>query len=338
MDSITQIALGAAVGEAVAGRQLGRRALLWGAVCGTMPDLDVFIPLGDAVRDFTYHRSASHSLFVLAALTPVVVWLILRFHPGTAEQRRRWFALVYLVFATHVLLDSFTVYGTQIFWPVITTPMTWSTIFIIDPLYTLPLLAGITATIISARRSSWGHIANTAGLVVSTGYLLWTLAAKLHVEQIARNALQQQNITGIQILTTPAPFNSLLWRILAVDDSHYYEGFYSVLDGNSMVSFEQYPRNIELIEPLRDSWPVQRLRWFTKNFFAAGLVAEDIVITDLRMGFEPDYVFRFKVGEIANPHPNPAPVERISGIRSFERLRLVWQRIWNPRVSLQLTH
>ncbi|NIR29588.1 MAG: hypothetical protein GWN84_09820 [Gammaproteobacteria bacterium] len=42
------------------------------------PDLDVFVSLGDAVKHFTYHRSASHSLSVLAALTPLVVWLILK--------------------------------------------------------------------------------------------------------------------------------------------------------------------------------------------------------------------------------------------------------------------
>ena len=73
MDSVTQLVLGAAVGEATLGRRVGSRAKLWGAVCGTIPDLDVFIPLGDPVRDFTYHRSFSHSLIVLAALTPLVV-------------------------------------------------------------------------------------------------------------------------------------------------------------------------------------------------------------------------------------------------------------------------
>ncbi len=333
MDSITQLALGAAVGEATAGRHVGRRALLWGAIAGTIPDLDVFIPLGDAVRDFTYHRSASHSLFVLAALTPVIVWLILKFHPATAEHRRRWFVLIYLVFATHVLLDSFTVYGTQIFWPLLTTPMTWSTIFIIDPLYTVPLLIGITAALIAGRRWSWGHVANTAGLVLSTGYLLWTLGAKLHVEQVARNALHQQNISGTDVLTTPAPFNSLLWRVLVVDDEHYYEGFYSVFDDDSTVRFRQRPRALELIAPLQESWPVQRLQWFTKNLYAASLIDSDIVITDLRMGFEPEYVFRFKVGETGNPHPHPAPVEQLHGIRNFERLRWVWARIWNPQAS-----
>jgi inner membrane protein len=334
MDSITQLALGAAVGEAAAGRQVGRRALLWGAVAGTLPDLDVFIPFGDAVRDFTYHRGASHSLFVLLALTPLLLWLILRLHPDTAGHRRRWFVMIYLVFTTHVLLDSFTVYGTQIFWPLVTTPMTWSTIFIVDPLYTVPLLLGITAALVAGRRCSWGRLANTFGLVLSTGYLAWTLGAKLHVEMVARSALQQQNIAATAVLTTPSPFNSLLWRILVVDDRHYYEGFYSVLDDDNSITFERYSRQLELLEPLREIWAVQRLRWFTKNIYAASLSGSDIVITDLRMGMEPEYVFRFKVGEMGNPHAYPASVERVTGIRNYERLGRVWDRIWDSRAEM----
>ena len=331
MDSITQLALGAAVGEATAGRKVGRRALLWGAIAGTLPDLDVFVPLGDAVRDFTYHRSASHSLFVLAALTPVLVWLILKIHPGTAEHLRRWFVLVYLVFSTHVLLDSFTVYGTQIFWPFVTTPMTWSSIFIIDPMYTLPLLFGIIAALISSRKGSWGHTANTIGLILSTGYLMWTLAAKLHVERVAQSAVQDQNINNAAVLTTPTPFNSLLWRIVVVNEAHYYEGFYSLLDDDKAISLVQHPRALELIESLKESWPVLRLKWFTKDFYAAELYDSDIVITDLRMGLEPEYVFRFKVGTLGNPHPRPVPVERLPGILDFERLHWIWARIRDPR-------
>ena len=330
MDSLTQLTLGAALGEATAGRQAGRRAIFWGAVCGTLPDLDVFVPLGDAVRDFTYHRSFSHSLFVLAALTPLMVWLIVKMHPGTKEHRFRWTVLVYLVFATHVLLDSFTVYGTQIFWPLFTTPMTWSTIFIIDPLYTVPLLLGALAALAAGRRRSWGYTANAIGLVLSTTYLLWTLGAKLHVESVARDALAENRIAGKGVLTTPAPFNSLLWRIVAVDGVNYYEGFYSLLDDGNAVQFIPRPRSLELLEPLQDSWPVQRLSWFTKNFYAAGISGNDIVITDLRMGIDPDYVFRFKVGRMGNPHSYPIPVERVEGKRNYERLRWVWARIWDP--------
>jgi inner membrane protein len=262
-----------------------------------------------------------------------MVWLILKLHPGTREHRRRWFALVYLVFATHVLLDSFTVYGTQIFWPFVTTPMTWSTIFIIDPLYTVPLLIGIIAALIAGRRWSWGYTINTIGLMLSTGYLLWTLGAKLHVESVARKSIAQQDMANVKVLTTPTPFNSLLWRVLAVDDDNYYEGFYSVLDKDETIRFQPYPRSLDLVEPLADSWPVQRLQWFTRNFYAASSINDDVIITDLRMGTEPEYVFRFKVGEISNPHPHPAPVERIPGIRNYDRLYWVWARIWDAQAS-----
>lgn len=329
MDSITQLALGAAVGEATLGRQVGRRALMWGAVCGTIPDLDVFIPLGDAVKDFTYHRSASHSLLVLAALTPLVVWLILKIHPHTRDHRWRWFALVYLAFATHALLDSFTVYGTQIFWPVSDTPMTWSTIFIIDPLYTLPLLVGIIAAAITAQKGRWGYAVNTAGLVLSTGYLVWTLGAKLYVNHEAVDALKKQNIMYTGLLTVPSPFNSLLWRVLAVNDTNYYEGYYSLLDKTNDIVFDVKPRSLELIQPIQDTWPVQRLQWFSKDFYAVSQINDDIVMTDLRMGSGSDYVFQFKVGESGNPHVHSAPVERIESNRDFSRLNWVWRRIWD---------
>ena len=339
MDSVTQLLLGAAVGEASAGRQLGRRAALWGAVCGTLPDLDVFIPLGDAVSDFTYHRSASHSLLVLALVTPFMVWLINKLHPQTTDHQRRLYAMVYLVFATHVLLDSFTVYGTQIFWPIYTTPMTWSTIFIIDPAYSIPLLIGLLAVVFSSRHRAFGHVANIVGLSISSAYLLWTLGAKMHVHITARDALQQQNIAASKLLTTPAPFNTLLWRVLAVDREYYYEGYYSLLDDDKLIQFEQYPRSPYLLRGLQDSWAVQRLQWFTKDFYAASMQQNDIVITDLRMGLEPDYVFSFKVAEMSNPHPHPVLPERVENERNFERLNWVWARIWDQQAlpSMQIS-
>ena len=329
MDSLTQVALGAAVGGAVAGRQFGRRAVLWGALCGTLPDLDVFVPLGDAVRDFTYHRAASHSLLVLALLTPLLVWLITKLHPDTREQRKRWALLVYMVFATHVLLDSFTVYGTQIFWPVLTTPMTWSTIFIIDPLYTLPLLVGVIALLIGYRRWPGAFQANKLGLLLSTTYLAWTLGAKLYVEHQARHALVTQGIQADHVLTTPTPFNSLLWRVVAVNAQSYYQGFYSVLDENNDIEFRRHPRSLHLLEPLAHSWAVQRLQWFTKDFYAVTLEGQDVVMSDLRMGVEPSYVFRFKVGEQANPHVREVPVERLIEARDYSLLDGLWDRIWS---------
>ncbi|MBT8434164.1 MAG: metal-dependent hydrolase [Gammaproteobacteria bacterium] len=334
MDSLTQLVLGAAVGESVMGRKIGNRAVLWGAVAGTLPDLDVFIPLGDVVKDFTYHRSASHSLFVLALLTPLMVWLINKIHPGLRRHRSRWMLMIYLVFVTHVLLDCFTAYGTQIFWPFVTTPVSWSTIFIIDPLYTLPLMVGVLAALIMTRDTERGHLLNRYCLAVSTVYLCWTVIAKVIVERNIEAELQAQNISHEKIFTTPSPFNSLLWRTVVTDDTGYYEGFYSVLDRPARISFQHYPSDKKLLTGIEDYWPVRRLKWFSRGFYSVSLLEKYIVISDLRMGLEPDYVFRFKVAEISNPHARPVVPLTVPNSRDMGRLKLIWQRIWDQTVAL----
>jgi inner membrane protein len=334
LDSLTQVALGAAVGEATLGRQVGNRAILWGAICGTLPDLDVFIPMGSAVKDFTYHRSFSHSMFVMAAVTPLLVWLILKLHPRTAEHRHRWYLLVYLALLTHALLDSATVYGTQIFWPLSSYPVSGSMVFIIDPAYTLPLLLGVLSALIMSRQHPRGHALNTAGLALSSAYLAWCLVAKLQVEELARESLAAQGIDAERVLTTPAPFNSLLWRVLAMGDGGYYEGFRSVFDDGQRIRFERYPSEPELLRDLESHWPVQRLQWFTHGFYSVASKAGDVVITDLRMGLEPDYVFRFKVGELRNPHAVATNSEQLVSERDLSRLGWLWARIWSEEQAI----
>jgi inner membrane protein len=330
MDSVTQILLGAAVGEAVLGRRVGRRALVWGGVCGLFPDLDVLVPLGDAVKDFTYHRGVSHSLFVLAVLTPLFVRLILLAHPQTAVHRIRWFALVYLAFATHVLLDALTVYGTQIFWPLPTPPVMGSTIFIIDPAYSVPLLAGVLAAFLFPRGAT-GRRVNAVCLGLSTLYLVWTVGAKLQVNETARASLARQGIPHERVLTVPSPFNTILWRVLAMDDTGYYEGFYSLLDdGDEGMHFRRYESRPELIKPVAGHWPVKRLQWFTHGFYDVSIEGDDVVITDLRMGMEPGYVFRFKVAEFEDGRIRPAETRRVPSRPRLEQLRWVWERIWRP--------
>jgi len=329
LDSLTQLALGAAVGEATLGRKVGNRAILWGAVCGTLPDLDVFIPFGNPVADFTYHRAASHSLFILALLTPLVVWLILKFHPNTRDYRRRWLLLVYLVFSTHVLLDCFTVYGTQIFWPLVTTPVGWSTIFIIDPLYTLWLLIGVIAALVATRENNRGHLVNNFGLGLSSLYLAWSVSAKIYIDNVAQKSLARQNINYSRLITIPSPLNTVLWRVVAMNDKGYYEAYYSLFDDNPELTTKFYPSANHLLEGLENHWPVQRLQWFTKGFYAVQEQAGHIIIKDLRMGLEPDYVFQFTVGKISNPHPLGTKSQQIESRQNMQRLSDVWQRIWN---------
>ena len=178
MDSVTQIALGASVCYAAIGPKIGKRALIIGGLVGTLPDLDVLVPYDDAVVSFTYHRSWSHSLFVLSAISWPVAWLVSRFMQKSTSDSitfGQWWWAIWLVLITHPLLDSFTIYGTQIWWPLATRPVATGSIFIIDPLYTIPLIIGGVIAWRSTHRQARRYVC--AGLVASTAYLGWTLVA-----------------------------------------------------------------------------------------------------------------------------------------------------------------
>lgn len=329
LDSVTQIALGAAVGEAALGRKVGRAAVVWGGICGLLPDLDILIPLGDPVKNFTYHRSASHSFLMLTLLTPVMVKIILKRHPELVRYRFRCYAMVFLAFITHILLDCLTVYGTQILWPLTTPPVMWSTIFIIDPVYSLPLMFGVLTAFFMSRSKHTGHIISLACLVVSSLYLVWTIGVKTHVGNVARESLAQKDIEYNRILTVPSPFNTFLWRILAMDDNQYYEGYYSIFDHGRSVNYTGYQNGKTLLKGIEDHWPVKRLNWFTHSFYSVRQVSEKIIISDLRMGTEGGYIFLFQVGEKTKGKVTPVNSRRIKPQIQWNMLGWVWHRIWS---------
>ena len=182
------------MGEAVLGRKVGRKAMVWGAILGTLPDLDVLIPLDGPVEDFVYHRGFSHSLFLLALISPLVAWLITRIHRDSRDHFREWWLLVFLVFEVGVLLDLLTVYGTQVLWPFDRTPHAWPVFFIIDPLFTLPIIVGVTAAWFLTRKSSRGHRLNAAGLIVAMVYMGWAFGVREYVNHSVRQRLETQGV------------------------------------------------------------------------------------------------------------------------------------------------
>src|SRR5690606_29152631 len=192
MDSLTQIALGSAVAVAVMGRRTAVwKAALWGAVGGTLPDLDAFIDHGNAILNMTRHRAESHSLFVLTLLAPLLAWMVSRLH-GEAALFKRWWLALWLVLITHPLLDTMTVYGTQLLQPFSDYPFAVGSIFIIDPVYTVPLIVGVVAALRlgSARGLMW----NKVGLMLSTVYLAWSVGAQQYATQMARASLQEEGV------------------------------------------------------------------------------------------------------------------------------------------------
>lgn len=331
MDSLTQFALGAAIGVAVMrGRTRPWKAALIGGIVGTLPDLDAFYDHGDAVANVTLHRANSHALFWLTLASPVVAFIA-----ATAARERenvmRWWLAVWLVLITHPILDWFTVYGTQILRPFTDVPYAVGSIFIIDPLYTVPLLIGITAALM--LRNAKGFRWNLAGLIVSTLYLGWSVVAQAQVRSIAEASLQAQGQTIERLLVTPTPFNTVLWRVVAVTPDGYFEGFRSFFDRTPAMTFDRYPRGDDLYAVVRDFPSVSRIAWFTQGLFKVGERDGRIVVSDLRMGQEPYYSFNFVVGQRQSPVVAAVPPQRFREQHDVRRgLAWLWPRMLGKQI------
>jgi inner membrane protein len=291
MDSLSQLVLGASIGIAVMGRRTAVwKAALWGGIAGTLPDFDVFYSFGDAVKDMTYHRSATHSLFMLTVFA-----LLLAALPAFLHKERplfkRWLLAIWLALVTHPLLDTFTIYGTQLLWPFTEYPFGIGSMFIIDPLYTLPLLFGVIVAI--SRKQFAGLRMNAWALGLSCAYLAWSLIAQAHVERLVRTQLAAQGQGGAKFFVTPAPLNTIVWRIVVMGGQSYSEGFYSFFDEKRPIKFDSFTHQPALINELKGNWAAQRMAWFTHGFYALREVKGEAMLSDLRMGQEPGYVFQF---------------------------------------------
>ena len=299
MDSVTQFALGAGVGLAFLGRRLGpRRAAMVGGVLGTLPDLDVFYPFADPVDSFVLHRGASHSLIVHAAATPLIGEGLLRLFRPLRDRRWLTWGAVYACLATHALLDALTVYGTRIFWPLLPEPVGIGSIFIIDPLYTVPLLIVLVWALCSGTWSVRLRRAVIGCLGLTSAYLGWTLIAQQVAVARADAILEDRGIEAERLLATPTPFNSLLWRAIAVEGERYFNLYIPVLGPADAASVYAHERGTGRIGCIDSIAPADTLARFSKGFYRVDVQDDLVILSDLRMGLTPGYVFRFVIGRI----------------------------------------
>ena len=316
MDSLTQLVLGAGVGAAVLGRRLGpRKAALVGGVLGTLPDLDVFYPFADPVDAFVWHRAATHSLVMHAAVTPILGEAIRLIFRPLREARWQAWAAVFLCLTTHALLDAMTVYGTRLLWPLWPEPVGLGSIFIIDPLYTLPLLVALVWALCLGQWTARLRTALVVAFVLSTGYLGWSALAQRLVEGRASATLAEAGIAPDRLLATPTPFNTLLWRAIAIDGSRYFNVYMPVYGGAIEVyaHWRGDPACLEGIER------AMTIAGFSQEFVRIEREGDAVRIADLRMGLTPNYVFRFLVAEDQDGELAAVlPPQRMRGPRSAD--------------------
>lgn len=333
MDSLTQIVLGSTVAALAVPAEHRRKALAAGALLGTLPDLDALPMLlsdADPVARMTGHRGASHSVLVLPLAALSIWWLLRRCWQPVRDAPRPWLLAILLALITHPLLDAFTVYGTQLLWPLPHQPVMWSSLWIIDPAYTLPLLAGcIAAAIAGSRPGARRWLAG--GLALSTAYLCWSLAAKAIVDRHASDALAAQGLADAPFFSVPMPLNTLLWQVVAMTPDGYLVGERSLAADRGPMTFRAYPSDTAALAQAAQTVPaVARLLWFNRGFMKASVDdAQQLVVADLRMGLEPDYVFQFVVARRQDGQWQPIAPQRIDvPMRVVEHLPAIWQRMW----------
>lgn len=291
MDSLTQIVLGASVSGAVGIKPFGRKVLIVGAVLGTIPDLDVLISYQTAIENFTFHRGFSHSLLLLSALSVFLYTIVLYLKPTCLIYKKSLFLVIFLPLITHPLLDSFTSYGTQLWWPMTMQPSSWSSVFIIDPLYTLPLLVAVLGLWHQHKIQKWQKI-NRIVLSISCLYLALGQAQFWYLKQQLTHYPVTQNS---QIFISPTPFNIFVWRIISYHQNTYYETFTNILNVQT-TQWQAFATGRSLVNEF-SSTELQRLEWFSGGLLSFVEKDQELIATDLRIGLSSYYPFSFSLAK-----------------------------------------
>ena len=289
MDSITQIVLGAACGEIALGKKIGNKAILFGAIGGTIPDLDVLIGklfYTNEIDSLAFHRGIMHS--IPFAIVGALIFGFLSYKVYDYGYLRRgttslkdWIWLFFLSILTHPILDSFTPYGTQLFLPFSDYRVAFNNIAVVDPLYTLPLLLCVSITMFFNRKNSKRKTWTKAGLYLSSAYMILTIGNKLYVDHFFKTSFNQAKINYSRFSAQPTILNNFLWYAVAETDKNYTVSFYSIFDDtNTPPNFINIPKNHKLLDV--DHQDIKTLRWFSNEFYTLSILNNKIIYKDLR--------------------------------------------------------
>jgi inner membrane protein len=304
--------------------------MLWGAVAGTVPDLDVIWRfLTDTITATEMHRGFSHSIVFSVLAAPILGWLVHQIKKRPDVGWKGWSTLFFWGLFTHPLLDAFTTWGTQLFWP-FDWRVAFNSIFVIDPLYTLPFLVCLVIAAFRKRGSLSRKRINNLGIYLSTGYLIITVVLKFFAHQKLTKALESQNITYTQMSTRPAPMNTIVWNANVDAGDTYLIGDYSFFDSKEP-TFRAYPKNRNASQEIDQTRGVQRLIDISEGWYITSQENGNWYFNDLRFGLipidpeNPQFVFRYQLelkgGDVIATEDRPQP-ENASAI-----FGTLWERI-----------
>ena len=289
MDSLSQIVLGAACAEVVLGKKIGNKALLFGAIGGTIPDLDVLLGslfYANEIDQMAFHRGFMHSL-LFAFLASFLIGFIVHKLYDTGKRThittlKDWILLFFFSIFTHPILDSFTPYGTQLFLPFSDTRVAFNNISVVDPIYTLPFLFCLIVTLFYKRTNPKRLKWTKAGIFISSFYMLFTIGNKLYINTVFKKSFEKASISINRYRTQPTIFNNVLWYGIAETDKDYKVAFYSLFDKSSTADkILSIPKNHYLLD--MNETDLKTMSWFSNGYYRIDTIESDkIIYYDLR--------------------------------------------------------
>lgn len=285
MDSLTHIALGACIGEAVLGKKLGKKAMLWGALAQSLPDIDFIASAWlDTSSNLLAHRGFTHSILFSCLMAFGLALVAERWHRPHNISLRKWILFFGLEIFIHIFIDAFNNYGVGWLEPFSHARISFNAIYVADPFFSLvPGIAFLFLLFMRRhhpKRKTWWRL----GIGISLIYLVYCTVNKLKIDADTRRILRQQQVPCSRYFTTPAPLNNWLWFVVAGNDSGYYIGYRSVFDKKPEISFEYFPRNDSLLKGVQDQVALHRLERFSKQFYTVERWTDTLVFNDLRFG------------------------------------------------------
>lgn len=271
MDSITQATLGASVGELVLGRRLGWAGAAWGLFFGTLPDLDVvFMPFMDEAQKLYWHRGISHSVLLMVVGTLIFAPLLASMwkRQGKDVSLNRAAVFVFLAWSTHVLIDCFTTYGTSLWEPFSDDRVWWNVMFIIDPLFTLSMFAGLVMSVFLWRKRPKRWLPTALGVGLSLCYVGFSICMKSFLIHPHFSEVMQKEDAKLLALS-PLPLNTILWRGIGETEDEYLIGLYSPLDTDGEIQLQRVKKNQHLLEGMMDSREFKAVDWFSRGIWSA---------------------------------------------------------------------
>lgn len=333
MDSITHIALGACVGEIVLGKQLGKRAMLLGAVAQSVPDVDFLAAFWyNAANNLLAHRGFTHSILFAVLIAPILALIAEKWHRPHNINFRRWLVFFMSGIFIHIFTDAFNVYGVGWLEPFSHYRVAFNTLFVAEPFFSIvPGIALVVLLILrkkDKRRKRWARL----GLAVPLFYLIFSIFNKFFIDNSVRTIAKKQQVNYTSAFTTPTPLNNFLWYVVLQNDSGYHIGYRSLFDKKDSIDFTFFPNNKNLLMPVADHEDLQRLIRFSQGYYTVEQWQDTLVFNDLRFGQqigwkEPGARFAFHY-YLSHPNDNDLVVQRGRFARwNYDALRSLLKRI-----------